>query len=83
MISRDSSIVTSTAKLSEENIRSPAFLQAEGGIHGMDLPREDTQNYDIFMSLTGALYITVNSRKDKEKALKKHILKDIVCTTWV
>ena len=30
------------------------------------------------MLLTGAIYVTVNSRKDKAKALKKYILKDIV-----
>ena len=29
-------------------------------------------------TLTGALYVIVNSQKDKGKALKKHILKDIV-----
>ena len=40
--------------------------------------REDAQDHDIFISLTGALYVIVNSRKDKGKALKKHILKDVV-----
>ena len=44
----------------------------------MDLPREDANDHDIFISLTGALYVTVNSRKDKGKVLKKHILKNIV-----
>ena len=44
----------------------------------MDRRREDAKDHDIFISLTGALYVTVNSRKDKSKALKKHILKDIV-----
>ena len=44
----------------------------------MDPPREDAQDHDIFISMTGALYVTVNSRKDKGKTLKKHILKDIV-----
>ena len=34
-------IITSTTKLAEEDIRSRAFLQAEGGIHSMDPPRED------------------------------------------
>ena len=32
----------------------------------------------MFISLTGALYVVVNSQKDKGKALKKHILKYIV-----
>ena len=71
-------IITSTAKLSEEDIRSRAFLQAKGGIYSINLPREDAQDHDIFISLIGALYVTVNSRKDKGKALRKHILKDIV-----
>ena len=44
----------------------------------MDPPREDAQDHDIFISLTGTIYVNVNSRKDKGKALKKHILKDIV-----
>ena len=35
-------IITSTTKLAEEDIRSRAFLQAEGGIRSMDPPREDT-----------------------------------------
>ena len=41
-------------------------------------PKEDAQDHDIFISLTGALYVVVNSRKDKGKVLQKHILKDIV-----
>ena len=44
----------------------------------MDPPKEDAQDHDIFISLTGALYVIVNSRKYKGKVLKKHILKDIV-----
>ena len=71
-------IITSTAKLSEKDIRSRTFLQTESGIYNVDPPREDAQSHDIFILLTGALYVTVNSRKDKGKALKKHILKDFV-----
>ena len=67
----------STAKLADEDQKTWAFLQAEGGVHIMNTPREDAQDHDIFISLTGALYVVVNSRKDKGKALKKHILKDI------
>ena len=44
----------------------------------MDPPKEDAQDHDIFISLTGALYVIVNSRKYKGKVLKKHILKAIV-----
>ena len=59
-------------------MRSPVFLQVEGGTHSMGPPREDAQDHDVFIWLTGALYITIKSRKDKGKALKKHILKEIV-----
>ena len=44
----------------------------------MTHPRVGTQDHDIFISLTGALYVIVNSQKDKCKALKEHIMKDIV-----
>ena len=67
----------STARLADEDQKTLAFLQAERGCHIMN-PREDAQDHDIFISLTGALYVIVNSRKDKGKALKKHIPKDIV-----
>ena len=43
----------------------------------MNAHREDAQDHDIFVSLTGALYVVVTSQKDKGKVLKKHILKDI------
>ena len=67
----------STAKLADEDQKTRAFLQAEGGVHIMNTPKEDTQDHGTFISLTGALYVVINSRKDKGKALKKHILKDI------
>ena len=67
----------STARLADEDQKTRAFLQAEGGCHIMKPPREDAQDHDIFISLTDALYVVVNSRKDKSKALKNHILKDI------
>ena len=71
-------IIKSTPKLSEEDIKSRAFLQAEVGIHRMDLPREDAQVHDISISLTGTVYVIANSRKNKGKVLKENILKDIV-----
>ena len=52
-------------------------MQAEGTVHNVTPPREEAQDHDIFISLTGALYVVVKSRKDKGKTLKKHILKDI------
>ena len=40
---------------------------------------KDQQNKtDKFLSVFGVMYVIVNSRKDKGKALKEHILKDIV-----
>ena len=47
-------------------------MKAEGSCHDSTPPREDTQDHDIFISLAGALYV------DKDKALEKDILKDIV-----
>ena len=44
----------------------------------MEPSREDAQDHDIFISFTGTLYVIIKSRKDKGKALKEHILKDIV-----
>ena len=71
-------ISTSTTKLAEEDIRSWTFLQSEEGIRSMDPPREDAQDHDIFILLTGTLYVLVNSRNYQGKAFKEHILKDIV-----
>ena len=67
----------STIKLADEDQKTRAFLQAEGGCHNVT-SREGTQDHDIFISLTGGLYVAVNSKKDKGKALKEHILKDIL-----
>ena len=71
-------IITSTTKLLEEDIKSRVFLKAERGIRSMDPPREDAQDHDIFISLTGALYAILNSRKEIGEEVNKHTLKDIV-----
>ena len=63
-------IITSTTKLLEEDIRSQAFLQAEGGIRSTDPPRNDAQDHDIFISLTGALFMVVNSKRARARCLK-------------
>ena len=68
----------STEKLVDEDQKTRAFLQAEGGCHIITPPKKNAQDHDIFMLLTGALYVIVNSRNDKGQALKKYILKDIV-----
>ena len=49
----------STAKLADEDQRTRTFL-AESGCHIMTPNREDAQDHDIFISLTGALYVVVN-----------------------
>ena len=51
---------------------------AGAGVRSTDSPREEAQEPDMFVSLTGALYIIVNSRKDKGRMLKEHIVKDII-----
>ena len=48
-------------KLADEDQKTRAFLQAESGCHTMTTPREDVQDHDIFISLTAALYVVVNS----------------------
>ena len=50
-----------TAKLADEDQKIRVLLQAEGGINIMNPPREDAQDHDIFISLTGTLYAVVNS----------------------
>ena len=51
----------SMSKLTNEDQKTWVFLQAGIGCHIMTLPREDAQDHGIFISLTGALYVTVNS----------------------
>ena len=41
-------------------------------------PKDQQNKTDKFLSFFGVMYVIVNSRKDKGKALKEHILKDIV-----
>ena len=41
-------------------------------------PKDQHNKTDKFLSVYGVMYVIVNSRKDKGKAFKEHILKDIV-----
>ena len=41
-------------------------------------PKDHQNKTDKFPSFFGVMYVIVNSKKDKGKALKEHILKDIV-----
>ena len=45
---------------------------------GWSGPKDHQNKTDKFLSLPGVMYAIVKSKKDKDKALKKHILKDIV-----
>ena len=72
----------STARLADKDQKTRAFLKTKRGCHDATPPREDAQDHDIFISLTGDLYVVVNSQKGKGKALKKHILRRH-CTTGV
>ena len=61
----------SMTKLADEDQKTWALLQAEGGCHVMTPPREDAQDKDIFILLTCALYVVVNFRKDRGKVLRR------------
>ena len=67
-------IITSTTKLAEKDMKSRAFLQVEGRGRGV----RTTEVPNMFVSITGALYLITNSRKDKGKVLKENILRDII-----
>ena len=41
-------------------------------------PKDHQNKTDKFLSLLGVMHVIVKSKKNKGKALKKHILKDIV-----
>ena len=43
------------SKLADKDKKTRVFLKAEGGLHKATPPREDAQDHDIFISLTGAL----------------------------
>ena len=45
---------------------------------GWSGPKDQQNKTDKFLSAFGVMYVIVNSKKDKGKALRYHILKDIV-----
>ena len=45
----------STTRLAGKDQKTWAFLKLEGGCHDAPPPREDAQDHNIFISLTGAL----------------------------
>ena len=72
----------SMARLADKDRKTRAFLKTKRGCHHATPPRDDAQDHDSFISLTGDLYVVVNSQKGKDKKLKKHILRRH-CTTGV
>ena len=48
------------------------------GTTGWSGPKDQQNKTDKFLSFFWVMYVIVNSRKDKGKALKENILKDII-----
>ena len=48
------------------------------GMPGWSGPKDQQNKTDKFLSSFGVMYVIVKSQKDKGKALRKHILKDVV-----
>ena len=48
------------------------------GTSGWFGPNDQQNKMDRFLSFFGVMYVIVNSQKDKDKVLVKHISKDIV-----
>ena len=54
------------------------LVQTRRGTSDWSGPKDHQNKTDKFLSFFGVMYVIVKSRKDKGKALKEHILKDIV-----
>ena len=54
------------------------LVPSRHGTPGCSEPKDQQDKTDKFLSLLGVMYDIVNSRKDKGKVLKEHILKDII-----
>ena len=79
---RISHIDISTSKLGQDGKQTHASIKAGTtsilwGL-GLELKIKDQSKTGNFLPFTGILYSIVNSRKDKCKLLKKHVLKDLV-----
>ena len=59
----------STAKLEDKDQKTRAFLKNEGMCHDATHPREDPQNHDIFISLSGAL-MSETLKRTRTRCLK-------------
>ena len=54
------------------------LIPTQRGTLGLSGPKDKQNKTDKFLSIFGVEYVNINSQKDKDKALKEHILKDIV-----
>ena len=54
------------------------FVPTQRSMSGWSGPKDQQNRTDKFLSVFRVMYVIVNSQNDKGKALKEHILKDIV-----
>ena len=54
------------------------LIPTRRGTPGWSGPKDQQNKKDKFLSFFGVIYVIVNSKKDKGKALQDHILKDIL-----
>ena len=60
-----------------EILTRQGLIPTQYGTPGWSGPKDKQNKTDKFFSIFGVMYVNVNSQKDKDKALKEHILKDI------
>ena len=61
-----------------EMLTRQELVPTRRGTPGWSGPKDQQNKVDKFLSFFGLMYVTVNSKKDKGKTLKEHILKGIV-----
>ena len=71
-------IRTSLNGLKKGEITRQELIPTRRGTPGWSGPKDQQNKTDKFISIFGVMYVIVNSKKDKAKALKEHFLKDIV-----
>ena len=72
-------IYKSLGKLDEcEMLTRNYFEPTQSATPGWSGPKDQQNITDVFLSLTGVLYVIVNARKDRGKELKHHILTDVI-----
>ena len=61
-----------------EMLTRQELIPSRRGTPGWSGPKDQQNKTDKFLSASGVMYVIANSKKDKGKALKDHILKNIV-----